>query len=272
MAGSIRDRLTTAVGTLKEAGDYDSAAAVESVLAPRGYLLLKQTRSSASTLTITITKDLRQALADAGEEFGVVFSALAEEAYRKVRDEEWVPSGPVRGPGGPKAVLNVSVDDELRREVRDMLPRLSQEAGFSVSEGNIVLTHICDEVGIERPNTADEDMLYTRVPKTLLQHFQTEAARQGLELRQILEDGMRALLDGSWLPERHPYFTAEKRGKRKGPMSESDRDNLRVRVDKTLLAELRSRQDELSERAGFLVHPGLVMRALLTERLGTPAV
>ncbi|MFF0009552.1 hypothetical protein ACFYQT_39860 [Streptomyces tibetensis] len=273
MAGSIRNRLATAASELKKAGRYDSAAAVEAVIAPRGYLLLKkdEERASASTLTITITEDLKKALVDAGEEFGVVFSGLAEEAYRKVRDEGWIPAKPVRGPGGPKAVLNVSVDDSLRQDVRAMLPGLSEAEGYRVAEANIVLTHICEELGIERPNTGPRESLEMRFPKALVQHWTAAAEEQGRSLQDVVEDGISDLLNGSWSPERHPYFTTEKRGRRVRSWSEKDRQRLWLPVDERLLAELRAKAQEMTGQLGYLVYPGSIVRAILTERLGEPA-
>src|SRR5690348_16348434 len=190
VAGSIRDRLTTAAAHLKNLGDaeaaeaerlhqdeeaasahrdradeaYDAAAAVESIMAPRGYLLLRRQEQTApaSPLTVTLNEDLNRTLLAAGEEFGVVFSGLAEEAYRLVRDSEWLPPKPTkaaRGTGGKKAVLNVRVDAVLRQEVQELLPALAERVGYRITEGSIVLAHICEELGIERPGAEEAEWL-----------------------------------------------------------------------------------------------------------------
>ncbi|MET8571814.1 hypothetical protein [Streptomyces sp. NPDC004783] len=287
MAGSIRARLDSAVAKLKEAGAYDEAAAVESVTAPRGYLLLKadEQRGSASTLTLTVTKVLRKALETAGEEFGAVFSGLAEEAYRLVRDGKWVPPQPVRAPrgkGGGSAVLNLSIDNELRQQVREMLPELSERLGYKVTESHIALSHICDELGVERPNTGDRESLQMRFPKPLVRHWEQRAAEQGVSLQQVVEERIPSLLDGSFTPRLSSWVTdvasRPKTSEGKQPWtsasgrrwSEDERQHLRIPVDKELLAGLRSKADELTEESGVLVYPGTIVRSILTDRLGEP--
>lgn len=275
MAGSIRPRLASAIAKLKETGAYDEAAAVEAVTGPRGYLLLRRTETgSTDVLSITVPHLLKQAINETAEAWDLVLDGLAEEAYRRVRDEQWIPpevGKAGRGKGGPRAVLQVNVDSELRQSVQEMLSGLSEKAGYRVTEGNIVLTHICEELGIERPNTAAAEQLSTRLPKGLRDHFHKEVERRGVDLREVVEDGIAGLLNGSWEPERHPYFTAEKRGQRDGSWSEANRANLKVRVDRRLLAEMRGHLDELSDRLGFLVTPGAVLRMILTDALGEPA-
>jgi hypothetical protein len=273
VAGSIRDRLTSAAAALRESEHFDEASAVESVLAPRGYLLLQRTeqRGTASPLTITITEDLKQALTAAGEEFGVVFSGLAEEAYRKVRDEGWVPPRPLsnRGSGSKRAVLNVKVDSVLRSEVRELLPALSERAGFKVAEGNLVLSYICEELGVERPGTPFGERMPIRVPRVLLEHWKEQAGAQGTTVQQVAEEGIRDLLDGSWDPS---VLNERTRGARSGSgqWSEADRQSFFMSNDPELFAALRAKAEELSREFGFLVYPGAVVRAILTERLGQP--
>jgi hypothetical protein len=299
VAGSIRDRLTSAVVQLKNAakqdleaaehaavgGDdqsaqrlesqaeekRDAALAVEAVLSPHGYLLLRRdTREEASPLAITTNEDLRQTLKDTAEEFGVVLSSLAEEAYLKVRDG-WVPPRPLlnRGTGSKRAVLNVRVDSALRSEVREMLPAVSERAGFKVAEGNLVLSYICEELGVERPGTPFGERMPIRVPRVLLEHWKKQAGAQGTTVQQVAEEGIRDLLDGSWDPS---VLNERTRGARSGSgqWSEADRQSFFMSNDPELFAALRAKAEELSKEFGFLVYPGVLVRALLTERLGQP--
>lgn len=316
MAGSIRERLTHAAALLsesalqdleaakqeKEAGredaasakeakaakKQDAAAAVTAVLAPRGHMLLEQKRASSSNLTITLSKTLKEALDAAAEEFGVVFSGLAEEAYRAVRDEGWVPPKMVRsGPSGGLTVLNVKVDDELRQPVKADLPRLSEEHGYRITEGGLVLSYICDQLGIERPNTGGRESLDMRFPKSLVQHWERRAAELGVTLQQVVEERIPAVVDGSWTPKPNTYMADAKSRKRApdekrpgytvwvsasgGRWSEDERQRLWLPIDKGLLQELRAKTDDLTQQLGFLVYPGTVVRAILTDRLGEPA-
>jgi len=272
VSGSIRDRLTIAAAQLREAEHYDSAAAVEAVLAPRGYRLLEEKRGGASNLSLGMTVQLKQALEVAGQEFDVVFSGLAEEALSAVLERGWVPPAPPRarqGTARARTVLNVSIDDDLTRQVRQMLPVLSKKAGYDVKLSQIVIAYICDELGVERPNTAGSDVR-TRIPKTLMDHFTREAAARKVSLQSLVEDGIRELLAGRWVPERNPYFTGE-RGPRTRVWSEKDRAYFVVPLDPELRDGLRDKCDELSAEYGYLLYPGWVVRAILTDALGEPA-
>lgn len=275
VAGSIRARLASATAKLKEAGAYDEAAAIESVTGPRGYLLLRRTEEgTTSPLSLTVPASLKQALLSAAEEFDLVLDALAEEAYRKVLDGSFVPpeSGKARrGAAAPKAVLQVQVDVELRSRVQALLPELGKSAGYRVTEASIVLTHVCEELGIERPNTAKAESLEMRFPKPLVGHWRERAEAAGVSLERIVEERIPSLLDGSWVPERSSYMTTSERGPRSGSWSESGRQRLWLPIDKVLLSGLRGKAEDLSESTGELVYPGAIVRAILTDRLGEPA-
>ncbi|MFF7795634.1 hypothetical protein [Streptomyces sp. NPDC007991] len=262
MAGSIRPVLAETVTFLKEAGQYEKAAAVEAVTGPRGYLLLQRTEEGdTSPLSLTVQADLAQALRDAAEEFEVVLDALAEEAYRLVLDGEWLPPAMGRSKGGSKATVQLQVDKRLRQDVQAALARLKEEAGYKITESNIALSHICEELGIERSNTAKPDSIDMRFPKSLVGHWKKAAKERGVEVEQVAEDGIRALLDGSWQPG----------SVRRTSWSESGRQRLWLPMDENLLTGLRAKADALSEQLGYLVYPGAIVRAILTDRLGEPA-
>lgn len=300
--GSIRDRLTTAAALVKgigeaeeaeaerlaDAGDspaaeaargraevaYDAAAAVTAVLAPRGYRHLEEKRAGNTPLTLGMTVQLKQALEAAGAELDVVFSGLAEEALQKVIDG-WVPPNPPKvrqGEGRDRAVMNIRVDSGLLTQVREMLPALSKRAGYDVKVSTLMLSYICDQVGVERPNTAGSD-LRTRLPKRVLEHFEGQAGKLGLSLDEIAVEGVTALLDGEWVLPRNHLKPRPVRAQRSGsgPLPESERAWFQVRLSPELLADLRARCSELSDAYGYLVHPGSVVRAVLTDRLGEPA-
>jgi predicted HicB family RNase H-like nuclease len=270
VAGSIRARAASAVAKLKAHGEHDEAAAIESLLAPRGYLLLKRTEEGeTSPLSLTITEDLKRALNAAAEEFDVVLDSLAEEAYRLVLAGDWLPKQVGRSKGGTKAVLQVAVDTRLRDQVQAALPAFTKTAGYRITESSIVLGHICEELGIERPGARGS--LEMRFPKSLVKHWERQAKAGKVSLQEIVEDAIPALLNGSWVPERSAYMTAEKRGPREKSWSESERQRLWLPIGEDLLAGLRDKAEELTAESGYLVHPGAVVRAILTDRLGEPA-
>jgi len=276
VAGSIRPRLASAVSKLKEHGDLDEAAAVAALLGPRGYLLLKRTETGdTDVLSITVPSMFKQAIVDTADDFDVVLDALAEEAYRRVLDEGWVPAavGRVTKKTGDRSVLQVQVDSRMRAQVQNMLDGLGKRAGHRVTESNIVLTHVCEELGIERPAGPASDEIYTRVPETLRDHWRSEAARRNVDLRDLAEDGIRTLLASARSAEQHPYVTAGARRSRRNESTGAQAPrgvNVKVQVDRELLMAMRSFLDELSGRLGHLVGPGMVLRAILTDRLGVP--
>ena len=282
VAGSIRARATSAVAKLKQYGDHDEAAAIESLLGPGGYKLLQRTETrEPSPLSLTIAVTLKQALVDAADEFDVVLDALAEEAYNKVLAGEWLPPyalGYKRG-AGAKTTLQVYVDNGLRNEVQARLGEFTERAGFKVTETSIALLYMCAELGVEQPtpgsNPGANEAPHMRFPKSLVQHWKDQADAQGLSLDTIATDGIRELLEGKWMPERNRYFTDRKAilegRKEQRSWSESQRARLYVPLEKQLLADLRAKTQELSDELGYLVSPGTVIRAVLTDRLGEPA-
>lgn len=278
MAGSIRPILSDTVTFLKEAGEHEKAAAVEAVTGPRGYLLLQRTEEGElSPLSLTVNAALGRALRAAAEEFELVLDGVAEEAYQLVLDGEWVPDEPWSHEAGPKSTVQVQVSKRLREQVREALPRLTGEAGFRITESNIALSHLCDELGIERSTVAKVSLesLEMRFPKSLVQHWEQAAEAAGVSLAQVVEERIPDLVAGTWTPERNPYLADRasvlKTAEARRGWSEWDRQRLWLPINKDLLASLRTRAQELSEELGYLVYPGAVVRAILTDRFGESA-
>ena len=272
MADSLRSHLAETAAYLKAEGQHDRASSVEAVLAPGGWKQLRDTEDRApKTLPVYMPKALKEALQEASREFGWALDSLAEEAYQRVRDGEWLPPKVGRGEGGTRAVLPVQIDQELFDQVQAMLDGLTKKAGYRISHAGIVQAYLCDELGIERPGTKGKSP-EMRFPKSLVQHWKQAAAEQGVELEAVAEEGVRALVRGeAAVPGRNPYFTAEKRGPRTRSWSESERQRFWLPIDEELLTDLRSVAAALSEKNGYLVHPGAIIRAILTDRLGEPA-
>lgn len=272
MPGSRRSQLAELAAYLKEAGQYDRAQVVEATLAPGGWKELRDTENRApKTLPVYMSPTLKKALQEASQEFNWPLDALADEAYQKVRDGEWLPPKRLRGEGGARAVLTVDVDQALYDQVNGMLGELKAKAGYQVSHAGIIQAYLADELGIERPGSAKAESLEMRFPKSLVAHWRQAATAQGLELEAVAAEGVRELVEGdAAAPGRHPYFTVDKRGPRTGSWSESERQRLWLPMDANLLADLRSVAEALSEEHGYLVYPGAIIRAILTDRLGEP--
>jgi hypothetical protein len=155
----MRDRLTTAVRQLEEAGHKDSASAVKAVLEPGGWTMLREQDAPFTTnLPLTMRASLRDALKKAAEQQNRTLTAVVAEGHRAVLDGTWTPPEPKRvarrgesAAADPRAVLNVTVDDALRKELRDRLPALSEEMGYKLTEGGIAIAYLKHKLGVTTP-------------------------------------------------------------------------------------------------------------------------
>jgi hypothetical protein len=146
----MRDRLTTAARQLEEAGHPDSAAAVTAVLAPGGWTLLREQDAPFTTnLPLTMRKSLKDALKKAADQRNVTLTAVVTEGHRRTLDGSWTPPEPVRvvrrgesAVNDPRAVLNVTVEDSLRGDLRKRLPVLSDELGYKLTEGGSSIAYL----------------------------------------------------------------------------------------------------------------------------------
>lgn len=263
MAGMIRPHLAETVQVLKEAGRYDLATTMAELGKPRGYLLLQRTETvEPSPISLTTTKAIKDELREAETEMDKVLDSLADDAYRLVLSGKWLPpkwQKPGRGrAAGPSATLQVQVDGGLRKQVQAALPALSEKAGYKVMESSILLTYLCDELGVHRGVEAAMPLV---LPLPVRDHF-AAARESGTDLNQIVDTGVRRLLDGSWempRPTRAPKGT---RGGETGKLYIDLKDDVR-----DALHELAPQYSSLF---GVRVYPGTIVRTILTDRLGEP--
>jgi antitoxin component of RelBE/YafQ-DinJ toxin-antitoxin module len=150
----MRDRLTLAAQRLEEAGHPDSAADVRAVLAPGGWTLLRAKDTPGKTaagtnLPLTIDRDLRDALKAKADEFGVTLGAVVADGFRKVLAGEWLPPKLASTPTANKVVLNVRVDDSLRKQIDEVKARLTDEAGYRVTQSSIAIAWLAEDLGVD---------------------------------------------------------------------------------------------------------------------------
>lgn len=287
---SIHDRLAVAADLLTRiaADDLplsevdkgaaaDSAAAVKAVAEPGGWTLLRSRNTAPADgrqqpFTLSMSPDLKNALADAAEEFGVVLSATVAEGFQRALDGEWIPP---KGRSGSGAGLNVRVSADLYRRVQEALPALSEQAGHKLSRSSIAIAYLADQLGVDRAPGGSVSMM---LPKPLVDHFEAAEA-SGASLQEILEDGIRSLLSGADMPRFRAWtrISARKRNadgtwqtpeKRVVPAQPT---RLTVPVDYELVVALHELAPRLSKELGALLHPGTIARGILTDRLGEPA-
>jgi hypothetical protein len=287
------DSASAAAHLAKEAEVADWAAAVKTVLAAGGWAQLRNepgTGYSASNLPLTTNAGMRDALKAASVEFCTSLSRIADEGLQAVLNGRFDPPRIVidrtrdakKRPSEfrKRVVLNVRVQDSLRKQVQDLLPELKERYGYSVSLASIVLPWMAEELGIEWPGTADSQSLKFVLPLPLREHVMKAADAEGLSLQQVMEDGIRSFLDGSWYPELPAWVVVENRPRGEGgkwevdpsyvPQYQEELSKLTVRVDQELLAGLRSRAEEFSESEGYPYHPGMIAVQIFKERLGEP--
>ena len=153
MPRPMRDRLLTAAERLEEAGYPDSAADVRAVAAPGGWTMLRTKDSSEASagtnLPLTIDRALRDQLKAKADEFGVTLSSVVEDGFRKVLAGEWMPPKLARSATANKVVLNVRVDDSLRKQIDARKAELTAEAGYRVTQSLIAIAFMAEDLGVD---------------------------------------------------------------------------------------------------------------------------
>ncbi|MER6092479.1 hypothetical protein [Streptomyces bluensis] len=147
MSRKLRDELTTAAAELREFGRTTSAQAVEAILEPGGWTQLREQEGAFTTnLPLTTRASERDALTKAADMKRRTLSSLVTEGYRKVLAGEWMPPKPTRAgrhdPSDSRVVLNVTVEDSLRQQLRGNFPHLSEQLGYRVTEGGTALAYL----------------------------------------------------------------------------------------------------------------------------------
>lgn len=165
VARTLHERLKTAAHQLRQEGHTASADAVEAVLVPGAWTMLREGESAFTTnLPLTMNERLRDSLKRAADRQLKNLSAVVAEGFRKVMDGSWTPPEPVRAQRGSvdhskRVVLNVTIDDALRGEFREGLPVLQDELRYKrkLTEGGIAIAYMCHVLGVvdERTQTTD---------------------------------------------------------------------------------------------------------------------
>jgi hypothetical protein len=273
----LRQGLALARDQLKKDGHLELQAYVDAVLAPRGWMALRDSEQSVTTvpLSLTITSGLKAELKAAAAEFDVVLDSLAEEGFNQALEKGWLPPRTVDkrslpsyqdNPAYAKAILQLQVDADLRDRVREALPEMTERAGYRVTMSGIAVAWIADQLGVRRPGENLQPLLLQVIPRAWRDHWEAVATERDVTLQSVLEDGIRALRDGSWQMPR-PVRAA----KGSGMATENVVRKVMVRIDADLLDYLDEAAPRLAEQHGRKVFPGTIALAILKDRLGLPA-
>jgi hypothetical protein len=153
----MRDRLKTAAELLRTDGHHEAAMDVEAVIAPGGWTLLRDTKSTGAEVVsfpMTMDKRLKDALVAAAQDTGTVLSNAVAEGWRAFLDGRFVPPRvrQVRGRAGyVKTTMTVTVPQDLRNEVSARIPQVVQEVGYRITLSSIAVEWLMEELGVERP-------------------------------------------------------------------------------------------------------------------------
>ena len=249
---------------------------VDAILAPGGHRWLYESQAPGSTsaLSLTMTRPLKDDLKRAEKEFASPLAGLVEEGFRAALGG-WLPSEMVKQKSrteqerqarvAERAVLQLQVDDALRKEVEKKIPDMIARAGYRVTVSSIAVSWMADQLGVRRPGEGTQPLLLQQIPRVLVAHWVSVAEERGVTVDSVLEDGIRALRDGSWempRPVRSPKGSAA---------DQEDVKKLALRVDADLLDYVIEQAPVLTDRYGVKVFPNKIALAILNDRLGQPA-
>ncbi|MEV8455476.1 hypothetical protein AB0467_34635 [Streptomyces sp. NPDC052095] len=147
-ASTIRARLTAASAKLTEAGAPDLAAAVDEVLAPNGWGLLRRTEEGANAnpnMAIFMNVEIRESLKAKAAAKGATLTADVNEAFTKFLAGVFVPDAPSRSrrnSGAEKGNLNVRPDADLVQQVKDIAEQKSAEYGWTVTPARVASAYL----------------------------------------------------------------------------------------------------------------------------------
>lgn len=281
MARPIRDSLNALAAHLTTPGQRASgtqrqewAADLHAVLSPGGWAALKDTdpaqpAGESRNLPVQMPLALREAVHQAAGEIGVDLATVVADGFRAVLEGRYTPP-PVQ-PGirnmiGEKRNLNVRVPVGLLDPVGGMLEELSERAGYRVSRASIVTSWLMDELGVEMPVAGALKLV---LPTTLKAHFIQAAKDRGVELQQVMEDGIRDMVSGAWVFPNQPTGPRGRAVKTARPREVA---KLTIPVEQGLLEEIQAAAPRLvAEYGRTRIFPGTIAIALLKDRLGEPA-
>ncbi|MDK0525035.1 hypothetical protein [Streptomyces sp. ML-6] len=123
----LRPRLTAAATKLRTLGEPDLAEAIDTVLAPNGWGLLRRSDPVAAAslhrnLAMRMTAEWREQIKTRAEAAGDKLVEEVNEGLQKYLDGKFVPVAPGRSPygsGTEMVNLNVRATDSLREQVAE---------------------------------------------------------------------------------------------------------------------------------------------------------
>lgn len=151
----VRARLTAAADKLTRDGEPELSDAVQAVLAPRGWELLKNLPATGTSeepnLAMWMNKSIKDAVQSRSLSAGEGLRDVVEEGLRRFVAGKFVPEKPLRSARGSataKVNLNTRVTKTLLDQVAELCPARSEELGWRVTPGLVAMSWLYSEYGI----------------------------------------------------------------------------------------------------------------------------
>jgi hypothetical protein len=153
-----RAGLTTAAKLLRTFDHKDAAkatAALDAVLAPGGWKLLRPDYTPGDNLAIYMDLDIREKLKAAAAAAGDILGEVVTDGFRAFIEGTWTPRQPGQrarrnsGATSKKGNLNVTPDNEVRRQARNRAEDVSAELGWRVTEAKLAAAWLIEKYGLD---------------------------------------------------------------------------------------------------------------------------
>lgn len=155
----IRARLEVSARQLREGGHDDSA--VQALLAPRGWVLLRDSQPDATssgtsrTLGIYVTPALRDALKAAVEQTDTTLGVVATDGLDRYVKGDWEPDAPVRTPGVKKVNLSMRVDAAIADRAAERAAADSERLGYRLTVAWVIQSWLVGEFDLHDVTSDD---------------------------------------------------------------------------------------------------------------------
>ncbi|WP_406502187.1 hypothetical protein OHA04_45250 (plasmid) [Streptomyces sp. NBC_01590] len=201
----LRAQLAAAAARLQEVDSPALAAAVDTVLAPRGWAALRATDpdgTAGPNLSVMLDKAARDQIVAAAKAAGTSVTDDVNEGYRSFLAGEYTPRKPVRaryGASVERVNLNVTPVLSLRQQVEE-------QAGMSAA--NVAADFLMRKykagpyaAGYAADSLQPGAVCNPQVPRTVRDLIRSRAAAAGNKVTDDVNEGFQKYLDGEFTPE-----------------------------------------------------------------------
>ncbi|MFD7867983.1 hypothetical protein [Streptomyces sp. NPDC059783] len=199
----LRSQVAAASRRLREVDSPTLAEAIDHLLAPRGWVALRDTDpdgASGPTLTVLLTKEVRDQIVAAAAEAGVTVTDEVNDGYRKVVSGEYTPRKPARaryGAAEEKVTISITPSLSLRQQAEEQT---------GVSARHIAADYLMHRFSVGPYAPSGTDPLppgatrNPQVPRTIRDLIRARAKDAGRKVTDDVNDGFQAFLDGTFVP------------------------------------------------------------------------